>query len=104
MQEVDDGFYDRADAHINLYNDQLSEKVGRGKVSASMMYSTARFNTWVSACGWPGARDLAEAKEETIEYFVSEYQKMLDHFWFALYILNIAQSGRLNSHFSRTFR
>ena len=78
MKEVDDEFYERADAHINLSNNQISEKVGIGKVSASNMYATARFNAWVSACGWHSGRDMAEAKQETLEYFVAEYQKMLE--------------------------
>ena len=78
MQKVDDEFYDRADAHIHLANDQISEKIGRGKVSASFMYSVARFNAWVSACGWESREELAEAKKETIEYFVTEYRKMLE--------------------------
>ncbi len=78
MQEVDDEFYERADAHINLSNDQISESVGRGKVSASMMYATARFNSWISACGWDSGPELAEAKDDTIEYFVTQYRKMLD--------------------------
>lgn len=77
MSEVDDEFYDRADAHIHLSNDQISADVGRGKASASMMYATARFNSWVSATGWGSSEEMEESKEETIEYFVSEYRKML---------------------------
>ncbi|BFM48898.1 DUF3144 domain-containing protein [Marinomonas sp. THO17] len=78
MQEVDEEFYDRADTHIHLSNDQINEKVGMGKVSASNMYATARFNAWVSACGWQSGQEMAEAKEETLEYFVAEYRKMLE--------------------------
>ena len=78
MQEVDDEFYERADAHIHLSNRQISQTVGSGKVSASNMYATARFNAWVSACGWRNAHEMAEAKQETLEYFVSEYRKMLE--------------------------
>lgn len=78
MQEPDDDFYDRADAHIHLSNDQITEEIGRGKVSASMMYATARFNSWVTACGWDSADELSNAKAEAIEYFVAEYRKMLD--------------------------
>lgn len=78
MQEVDDEFYERADAHIHLSNNQISEKVGIGKVSASNMYATARFNAWVSACGWHSGQEMAEAKQETLEYFVAEYRKMLE--------------------------
>ena len=78
MQNTDDKFYERADAHIQLSNDQISGYVAKGKVSASMMYATARFNSWVSACGWNSAEEMAAAKEETIEYFLTEYRKMLD--------------------------
>ena len=78
MQEVDDEFYKRADAHIHLSNSQMSEDIGRGKVSASNMYATARFNAWVSACGWGSGEEMAESKAETIEYFVKEFSKMLE--------------------------
>lgn len=78
MQEVDDEFYERADAHIYLSNSQLTENVGRGKVSASFMYGVARFNAWVSACGWDSGQEMADSKAETIEYFVNEYRKMLE--------------------------
>ncbi|UTP72332.1 DUF3144 domain-containing protein [Alteromonas sp. LMIT006] len=78
MKEVDDKFYERADSHIHLSNDQISEEIGRGKVSASMMYATARFNSWISACGWNSKEEMESAKNETIEYFASEYKKMLE--------------------------
>lgn len=77
MQEVDDEFYERADAHIHLANDQISEQIGRGKVSASFMYGIARFNSYVTATGWNNRKEFTESKEEAIEYFVSEYRKML---------------------------
>ena len=48
------------------------------KVSASFMYSVARFNAWVSACGWHSGKEMSEAKTETIKYFVDEYRKMLE--------------------------
>jgi|TARA_R110002096_G_scaffold416444_1_gene618930 hypothetical protein len=77
VQEVDNEFYERADAHIHLSNDQITTEVGIGKVSASNMYATARFNAWVSACGWNSSEEMAAAKDETLEYFVAEYRKML---------------------------
>ncbi len=77
MQHPDEKFYDRADAHIHLSNDQIDGEITRGKVSASMMYATARFNAWVSAAGWTSAAELETAQEETIEYFASEFRKML---------------------------
>jgi len=78
VQDVDDEFYERADAHIHLSNDQISKNVGKGKVSASFMYSVARFNAYVSACGFDSSQGMSEEKEEIISYFVSEYRKMLD--------------------------
>ena len=36
MQDTDDEFYERADAHIHLFNDQISDETGQGKVSASI--------------------------------------------------------------------
>ena len=77
MSKLDDGFYSRADEHINLSKCQL-KKESKGKVSASMLYSVARFNAWVSACGWQNGADMNEAKQETIDYFVNEYRKMLE--------------------------
>lgn len=76
MSKMDDKFYDRADAHIHLSNQQVSNS-SIGKVSASMMYSVARFNAWVSACGFESSIEMKDAKQETIKYFVSEYEKML---------------------------
>jgi hypothetical protein len=74
---TDPGFFARADAHIQLSNEQLGDS-SRGKVSASMMYATARFNAWVSSCDFESSTDMAEAKAKAIEYFVAEYRKMLD--------------------------
>ena len=78
MQDVDEEFFERADAHIRLSNDQVSDGCAQGKVSASMMYSMARFNSWVSACGWNSQSEMQSSKEETIEYFVAEFKKMLE--------------------------
>jgi len=78
VKKVDDEFYNRADAHIHLSNEQISESIGRGKVSASNMYATARFNAWVTACGWNNSQEMANSKEETLEYFITEFSKMLE--------------------------
>ncbi|MDD2883328.1 MAG: DUF3144 domain-containing protein [Rhodoferax sp.] len=76
-KEVDDKFYDRADAHIHLTNDHLAE-IGRGKASASMLYATARFNAWVSACGFANGAEMKKAKTETLDYFLEQYRLMLE--------------------------
>ena len=76
-QDVDDQFYKRADAHIDLSNNQMAD-AARGKVSASMMYSLARFNAWISACEFESAEQMTGAREETIAYFAAEYRNMLE--------------------------
>lgn len=76
MTEIDDKFFYRADEHIHLSNQQLLNS-SKGEVSASMMYSLTRFNAWISAAGWKNAKEMEEAKEETIEYFAEEYKKKL---------------------------
>ena len=77
MAEVDDGFYNRADEHIHLANTQLLT-VSVGKVSASMLYSVARFNAYVTAQGFTTVAEMRAAKQDTIEFFVGEYKKMLE--------------------------
>ncbi len=77
MSEADNKFYDRADAHIDLANSQIGD-VGSGKVSASMMYATARFNAWLSARGSDSAAEMGERRQEYIQYFLDEYKKMLE--------------------------
>ena len=75
--ELDDVFFERADAHIDLSNKQTAgAEIGR--VSSSMMYATARFNSWVSACGFNDGSEMAEARADTIEYFVKQYRLMLE--------------------------
>jgi hypothetical protein len=75
-QQVDEKFYDRADALIHLANAQLSATTG-GKVSASFMYAASRFNAWRSACGFEKKEEMEAARAETIAYFVAEYEKCL---------------------------
>ncbi len=77
MADVDEGFYDRADEHIRLSNQQMS-KIAIGKVSASMMYSVARFNAFVCARGLTDKKEFEKLKQEMLDYFVGEYKKMLD--------------------------
>ena len=78
---LDETFYERADAHIRLANDQLhdpSVELSGGKVSASMMYGTARFNAWVSASAHTSKESMASVRDETIAYFVNGYRQMLE--------------------------
>ena len=78
MKKVDPTFYKRADEHIHLSNKQVSEKISRGMISASHLYSAARFNAYVSASSFNSAKELTEAKEATLKYFMEEYKSMLE--------------------------
>ena len=75
--EVDKEFFERADAYITIANEQAAD-VSRGKVSASLMFATARFNAWVSASGTESSEELASVKEEALKYFLNEYRQMLE--------------------------
>lgn len=94
VKDVDEKFYDRADEHIDLSNDQMKQ-VSQGKVSASMMYATARFNAWVSASGFADGEQMKDARNEAVEYFVTEFRKMLEEN-FDDYIENFEQYLKLN--------
>ena len=78
MKDVDDGFYARADAHIFLSNEQMTPGVKPGEVSASLMYAVARFNAWISARGFENAEQMKSEKGRMLDYFVTEYRKMLE--------------------------
>lgn len=88
----DDQFFKRADAHIDVANGQLKD-TSRGKVSASLMYATARFSAWVTACTADSGEDLQDHRAETIEYFVAQYRKMLEEN-LDYYIANFAKFMR----------
>lgn len=75
--DVDKAFFERADAYITVANEQ-AQAVNRGQVSASMMFATARFNAWVSASGTDSGEELSSVKAEALDYFVTEYRKMLE--------------------------
>jgi hypothetical protein len=42
------------------------------------MYSAARFSAWLSACEFKSAAEMAASKETTLQYFVQQYEKMLE--------------------------
>lgn len=77
QQDLDTKFFDRADAHIHLSNAQVAD-IHPGKVSASMMYATARFNAYVSWIGFENSSDMAGERDETVRYFVEQYKLMLE--------------------------
>jgi hypothetical protein len=75
---TDNGFYDRADAHIELSNEQFRAFADLGKVSASMMFGTTRFNAWVSARSFKSGEEMAQAREAMLKYFCDQYRMMLE--------------------------
>jgi hypothetical protein len=77
-QGLDNNFFERADEHINLANNHLNSKIEPRLVSASLMFSSARFNAWVSASGFQNGEELKARKKELLEYFVTQYASMLE--------------------------
>ena len=73
----DPTFFDRADSFIRLANEHCSN-VGRGKVSASLLYGAARFQAWNAACWAEDAQTMKAKRQETLEYFVEQYKSMLE--------------------------
>ncbi|MFT5662047.1 MAG: hypothetical protein ACI9TV_002695 [Sulfurimonas sp.] len=78
MSEDNNGFLKRADAHIALANEQLSNEVTQGEASASFTYGAARFNAWMAASSVESAQDLLKDKDEIVEYFLKEYKLALE--------------------------
>jgi peptide methionine sulfoxide reductase MsrA len=64
------GLYDRADAHIELANQQIEKFEDLGKVSASLTFGAARFSAWMSARSFKSGAELGAAREEILKYSV----------------------------------
>ena len=75
---TDQTFYDRADAHIELSNEQLKTFENLGQVSASMMFGTTRFNAWACARNFKSGEQMAEEREAMLTYFCDQYRMMLE--------------------------
>ena len=77
-QATDQAFYDRADAHIDLANQQIESLQDLGKVSASLTFGASRFNAWMSARSFKSGEEMAAAREELLKYFCEQYRMMLE--------------------------
>ena len=75
--KLDEKFYERADAYINMANKHVQEGTNPGMVSNSLMFASARFNSWTTAVGYPKSEDLAKEKEEIVKFFTEQYSLML---------------------------
>ena len=74
--QLDPQFFTVVNEFLELTNRQ-SQTQGLKRISMASLYATARFNSWVSACGFHNAADMKAAREETIEYFIDQYRLML---------------------------
>jgi len=74
--EVSPEFWKRADQLIALANEQVKEET-IGKVSSSLLYAAARFNSFNVASSAENVEEMKRDKEEAIKYFTEQYRKML---------------------------
>ena len=80
MPVADEAFFQRADAHIELSNAQLSG-AGGPDVAASMSWGTARFNTWLCANMMGSKAEMARRRDEAIAQLTEHYtQQLRAHF------------------------
>jgi len=77
MNDTNEQFFGRADEHILLSNKQIESGADSQIVNASFMYSTTRFNAWLSASGFTNSEEMKHKREESINFFVEQYRKML---------------------------
>lgn len=77
QDDVDKGFWERSDSFILLANDYCDASP-RGKVSASLLYAAARFNSFIVASHADSAEQMESEKAAAIEYFIEQYRKMLE--------------------------
>jgi len=84
--DKDDQFFEMADSFIAQANKHSKEAI-QGKVSATFLYAAARFNTFLVATNSTSKKEFEAGKDNSIEYFMVEYKKMLEEH-FADYIIN----------------
>jgi hypothetical protein len=70
-------FFDRANALINLANDQCVS-THPSEVSASTLYASARFNAFIVAATTGSAPTMTSEKERALEYFIDQFRKMME--------------------------
>jgi len=69
-------FWERADKIIALANEQVKDST-IGKVSSSLLYAAARFNSFNVSSSAENVEEMKKDKEEAIQYFTEQYKKML---------------------------
>ena len=76
-EDRDQEFWEMTDEFINLANTQCDNH-NNGKVSTSILFSAARFNAFMFASTTKDVAELLKDKEMAIEYFTSQYKKVLE--------------------------
>ncbi len=75
---LDQQFYARADAFINLANDAITrEEASAGQIANSLMFAASRFNAWVASASYKESSALEKDREEILEFFTKQYNLML---------------------------
>lgn len=69
-------FWERADKVIALANELVKDST-IGKVSSSLLYAAARFNSFNVATSVSSVEEMKKDKQEAIRYFTEQYKKML---------------------------
>ena len=77
MNDEMNAFYERADEFIKLANTLRTDDVHAGKINASMLYAVARFSAWTAATGFVKGSDYAKEKQDIIEHFSKNFERML---------------------------
>jgi hypothetical protein len=72
----DPKFWDRANAIINLANDQC-DSTDPSLVGASTLYATARFNAFLVAQSTGNAENMKLEKEKALDYFTEQFRNMM---------------------------
>jgi hypothetical protein len=80
IEHRDGRYYDHANAHIDLSNSQLPEG-NPAQIVASMVYSTARFATWVWAASSHSVEELEANRARGLELYLAENRRQFEaHF------------------------
>ncbi len=77
-QDLDDKFFERADAHIKLANEHMNQQGNAEMVNTSFLYAAARFNAWISAAGLKNSEEMKAKRADLMRYFVEQYTSMLE--------------------------
>ncbi|MCB1734329.1 MAG: DUF3144 domain-containing protein [Gammaproteobacteria bacterium] len=73
--EVDQAFWERADAVIAVANTQCKD-TSVGQVGLSTLYAAARFSAFNVAHASSGVADMKSAVDEAVAYFTKQFREM----------------------------